>query len=156
MTDDCIGILQHKFDKMQGRTFDLGEWLHWYAFDVITSITFSNRMGFMEQEMDIEGIIAAIEGRLAYNSVVGEMPGLHQFLLGSAVVRAAANFVPALAKLNSSQYITRFAARQLERYQNTDKDVSSMKDMLARFRYSQKGQEEMPCDDLLTHASTNM
>lgn len=113
-------------------------------------------MGFMEQEMDIEGIIAAIEGRLAYNSVVGEMPGLHQFLLGSAVVRAAANFVPALAKLNSSQYITRFAARQLERYQNTDKDVSSMKDMLARFRYSQKGQEEMPCDDLLTHASTNM
>ncbi|KAI6749277.1 hypothetical protein HG530_015116 [Fusarium avenaceum] len=156
MTDDCIGILQHKFDKMQGRTFDLGEWLHWYAFDVITSITFSNRMGFMEQEMDIEGIIAAIEGRLAYNSVVGEMFGLHQFLLGSAVVRAAANFVPALAKLNSSQYITRFAARQLERYQNTDKDVSSMKDMLARFRYSQKGQEEMPCDDLLTHASTNI
>lgn len=56
-----------------------------YAFDVITSVTFSNRIGFMEQEMDVQGIINAIEGRLAYNSVIGEAPVLHKYLLGNPV-----------------------------------------------------------------------
>ncbi|KAL2410861.1 hypothetical protein ABEF91_000066 [Exophiala dermatitidis] len=72
-------------DSKQGKDFDFGEWLQWYAFDVITSVTFSNRIGFMEQEMDVQGIINAIEGRLAYNSVVGEAPVLHKYLLGNPV-----------------------------------------------------------------------
>ncbi|KAL2414082.1 Cytochrome P450 monooxygenase [Exophiala dermatitidis] len=85
MTDDCIDIFQTKLDSKQGKDIDFGEWLQWYAFDVITSVTFSNRIGFMEQEMDVQGIINAIEGRLAYNSVVGEAPVLHKYLLGNPV-----------------------------------------------------------------------
>ncbi|KAJ4502662.1 hypothetical protein HRR83_008960 [Exophiala dermatitidis] len=85
MTDDCIDIFQTKLDSKQGKDIDFGEWLQWYAFDVITSVTFSNRIGFMEQEMDVQGIINAIEGRLAYNSVIGEAPVLHKYLLGNPV-----------------------------------------------------------------------
>lgn len=156
MTDDCIEILQRKFDGMQGKDFDLGEWLQWYSFDVITSVTFSNCMGFMEQEKDIQGVIDAIEGRLAYNSVVGEAPYLHKILLGNRFVAYLVSWVPTLAWLNSTQHILRFAAKQLERYNTRDKSLDSLRDMLARFRRSRDGEEIMSTDDLLSHASSNM
>jgi Cytochrome P450 len=78
-TDVCIQILERKLDVIQGQDIDFATGLHWYAFDVITSITFSNRLGFMEQEKDVGSIVEAIEGRLMYNSVVGQVPHLHDF-----------------------------------------------------------------------------
>jgi hypothetical protein len=53
---------------------------------VISSITFSNRLGFMEQERDINNIIAAIEGRLVYNSIIGQAPWLHKYLFGNTII----------------------------------------------------------------------
>jgi hypothetical protein len=157
MTDDCIEIIQQKFDCMQARDFDLGEWLHWYSFDVITSVTFSNRMGFMEQEKDVMDVIDAIEGRLMYNSVVGQAPALHKYLLGNPLVARMANKIPALARLNSSQYIVQFAAKQLERYNIKDKSpTDGLRDMLARFRRARDGEEVMSNDDLLSHAVSNV
>ena len=70
MNDACSEILLRKLREREGQEIDLGRWLHWYAFDVISSITFSNRLGFMEQEKDVGNIIEAIEGRLVYNSIV--------------------------------------------------------------------------------------
>lgn len=156
MTDTCIEILQNKLNVMQGKDIDLGEWLQWYAFDVITSITFSNRLGFMEEEKDVAGIINAIEGRLAYNSVIGEVPCLHKYLLGNPVVGRIANLIPALARLNSAGYIATFAAKQLERYKSTDKSSDQLRDMLARFRRSRDGEEVMTDKELLSHATSNM
>lgn len=75
LTDMCISILSQKLSRMPNRDIDLGEWLHWFAFDVITSITFSNCLGFMEREEDISSIIDAIGGRLFYNSAVGRRLG---------------------------------------------------------------------------------
>ncbi|KAL2420053.1 Cytochrome P450 monooxygenase cicH [Exophiala dermatitidis] len=110
----------------------------------------------MEQEMDVQGIINAIEGRLAYNSVVGEAPVLHKYLLGNPVGSYLAGWIPSLARLNSSQYIVRFAAKQLERYSFHDKSTDSLRDMLARFKRSRDGDELMTNDDLLSHASSKI
>lgn len=49
----CTEIFERKLLEKQGAPIDLGTWLHWYAFDLITSITFSNRLGFMEKETDV-------------------------------------------------------------------------------------------------------
>lgn len=156
MTDDCIRIFKKKLDGMQGRDFDLGEWLQWYAFDVITSITFSNRLGFMEEERDVDGIINAIEGRLAYNSVIGQAPMLHDYLLGNSISAAIANWIPALARLNSARYIAIFAGKQLRRYDSEDKPTDHLNDMLARFKRSRVGDEAMGDRDLLSHATSNV
>ena len=156
MTDSCIDILQRKFDGMQGKDFDLGEWLQWYSFDVITSITFSDCMGFMDQERDVQGVIEAIEGRLFYNSVIGEAPYLHKILLGNPLVARLIPRIPALAWLNSGSHVLRFAAKQLERYSGRDKSRDSLRDMLSRFRRSRDGEEVMSNDELLSHASSNM
>jgi cytochrome P450 len=156
MTDDCIAIIQGKLDSKQGQEIDFGEWLQWFSFDVITSITFSNRIGFMEQEKDVSGIINAIEGRLAYNSVIGEAPSLNRFLLGNPFVESLASYIPALARLNSARFIVAFAAKQLDRYKSSGKSTEQLRDMLARFKRSRDGEEVMSEKELLSHASSNV
>jgi cytochrome P450 len=156
LTDSCIKILEEKFEKLQGQIIDLGTWVHWYAFDVITSITFSNRLGFMEREEDVGGIIEAIEGRLMYNSVIGQTPSLHNFLLGNKVVEYIANFIPPIARLNKARYIVQFAAKQLERYQNKDSSSLDYRDMLDRFKRFKDGAEVINDNELLSHAASNI
>jgi len=156
LTDECIAIFQDKIkDKLEQAErykieLDLGEWLHWYAFDVITSITFSNRLGFMQAERDVEGIISAIEGRLKYNATIGQWPALHKLLLGNNFVSWVANFVPSLAKLNTSRRIVEFAARQLQRYETKDREKLKYRDMLDRFRRTKSdGEVQMTDVDVL-------
>ncbi|KAL7268166.1 hypothetical protein RUND412_009219 [Rhizina undulata] len=63
-----------------GAVCDFGEWLQWYAFDVIGEMTFSRRLGFLEEGRDVDGIIANLEDRLNYGSIVGQMPFLDRLL----------------------------------------------------------------------------
>ena len=156
LTDVCIKILEKKLDAVQGQDIDFGTWLHWYAFDVITSITFSNRLGFMEQEKDVGDIIESIEGRLMYNSVIGQAPYLHDLLLGNQFVEHLANSIPALARMNKARYIVQFAAKQLDRYNSKDAASLDYRDMLDRFRRHKDGVEVMTEKELLSHASSNI
>ena len=160
-----------------GEDIDLGVWVHvsltsctisivecfteqwlsqWYAWDTISSITFSNRLGFMEQEKDINNIIAAIEGRLFYNSIVGQVPSLHAYLFGNSFVAWLGSFIPSVAILNSSKYIVAFTANQLERYQNKESNTGELQDMLARFKCIKDGELAMDDSELLSHASGNI
>lgn len=49
---------------------DFGTWLQYYAFDVIGELTFSQRLGFVDQGKDIEGVISVLERMLNYFAVV--------------------------------------------------------------------------------------
>lgn len=156
MNDECSEILLRKLRERVGQEIDLGKWLHWYAFDVITSITFSNRLDFMEQEKDVGNIIEAIEGRLVYNSIVGEAPWMHKFLFGNPLVSYLANAIPAAAALNKSKYIVSFAGQQLQRYQGKDSSSGQLPDMLDRFKRFKEGEQVMSDSELLSHASSNI
>jgi hypothetical protein len=67
--------LAEKYADM-GAECDLGQWLHWYAFDVIGELTFSKRLGFLEEEHDIGGVMKNITQRLDYASVVSRFYNL--------------------------------------------------------------------------------
>ena len=54
----------------EGKVFDLGMWMHWFAIDVIMEITFGERVGFLEREVDVDGIMGMIERRFGYVAVV--------------------------------------------------------------------------------------
>lgn len=98
LVDPCSEIFTEAMEDLQGEVVDLGVWLQWYAFDVIGSITFAKRFGFMEKREDVKGIISAIEWVLMYAGIVGQVPWLHQFLLGSMLfqklLRAVSNSDP--------------------------------------------------------------
>ncbi|KAJ9657594.1 hypothetical protein H2198_004240 [Neophaeococcomyces mojaviensis] len=163
LTDECISVFQRKVDqkldasKTGAVEMDLGEWLHWYAFDVIMSITFSKRLGFMEQEKDVGGIIAAIEGRLRYAATVGQMPWLHGLLFGSETMSSVLNMVPAVAMMNTSARIVEFTAQQMKRYGGKEEEEMKYVDMLDRFKKTKDNGEVLMTDtDLLLAASGNV
>jgi len=113
-------------------------------------------MGFMEQEEDVQNIIAAIEGRLVYNSIVGQAPYLHRYLFGNSFVTWLVGFIPALAVLNSSRHIVAFPTQNLQRYQNKEFNTVHLQDMLDRFKRYRDGEQVMNDDELLSNAVSNM
>ena len=52
------------------RPCDFGQWLQMFAFDVIGEITFSHRLGFLEQGEDVDGIISGIWDTFRKTSLV--------------------------------------------------------------------------------------
>ena len=110
----------------------------------------------MENEVDVNNIIAAIEGRLVYNSIVGQVPYLHPYLFGNKFVAWLASFIPSVAILNSSRYIVEFTQKQLQRYHNKEFNTVNLQDMLARFKRYKDGEQVMDESELLSHTSGNI
>ena len=110
----------------------------------------------MENERDINDIIAAIEGRLVYNSIIGQVPWLHSYLFGNSFVAWLASFIPSVAILNSARYIVAFTAKQLERYHNKEFNTPDVEDLLARFKRFRDGEEVMDESELLSATSGNI
>lgn len=124
----------------------------------------------MEEERDIHNIIAAINGRLIYNSIIGQVPTLHRYLFGNSLVAYLATLIPSVALLNSSRYIVDFTAQQLSHHDKeapspNNKDPSdhsssnSSPDMLTRFRRpkpSVNNSASLSPAELLSHTSGNI
>lgn len=157
MNDECSAIFLRKLDGLVGQEINLGEWLHWYATDVIMSITFSNRLGFMEREEDVENIIRAVDGRRIYNAIIGQLPSLHPYLFGNRIFAWLADFIPSIAVLNSTKYIVDFAVQQIQHHDTTETPNNNnhpkLADLLSRFR---KTRNEMTKTEFLNATLTNI
>ena len=79
---------------------DLGEWLQWYAFDVIGNITFAQTFGFLSSRQDSLNVIDGIEAGNQYNTVIGQTPEWHPWLLGNGRLVDLMMKIPAVAKAN--------------------------------------------------------
>lgn len=63
LVDQVLVCLEEQLDKKfsgTGASFNFGEYLQYFAFDVMGTLTFSKRYGFLETGKDVQGILAAI------------------------------------------------------------------------------------------------
>ncbi|CAG7958566.1 unnamed protein product [Penicillium salamii] len=51
--------LDHRFIETK-QVFDLGDWVQFFAFDVMGTLTFSRRYGFLDQGQDVDGLLDSI------------------------------------------------------------------------------------------------
>ena len=156
MNDECSAILTSKLDGLVGKDIDLGDWLHWYAFDVITTIAFSNRLGFMESQSDVEGVIEALSTRLKYVSTIGQAPYLHKYLSGNRIVSWITNLLRDTESLNPTKHIIGFITHQVNRRETKDPSTLELKDLLGRFKRFKDGEQVMDDTELMSHASANV
>lgn len=125
--DDTIELLMHKMkaaasgqtggpikDYSKGHVVDLGNWLHWFAFDVLGEVAFSRSFGFLEQGRDVEGAIHTIDESQRYNGIVGQVPFMDHFLRRNPLRK----LIPMLDTKNA--LITRMAFDELGRRQPFD------------------------------------
>ncbi|MCJ1468060.1 hypothetical protein MMC07_006686 [Pseudocyphellaria aurata] len=61
--DAVLDVMCHALDErfvQTGKIFDLADWLQYFAFDVMGTLTFSKRYGFLENGHDVDGMLQAI------------------------------------------------------------------------------------------------
>ncbi|GIZ38882.1 hypothetical protein CKM354_000228100 [Cercospora kikuchii] len=61
-------------DVEKRESCDLGNWLHYFAFDVLGEIAFSRRFGFLEAGFDVENAIKTIDDMQWYDGLIGQIP----------------------------------------------------------------------------------
>ncbi|KAK4041617.1 cytochrome P450 [Parachaetomium inaequale] len=119
--DDTIEALVRKVaEHVDGgggdRVFDLGDYLHYFAFDVLGEVAFSRGFGFLAEGRDVDGAIRTIDQSQTYNGIVGQVPELDFLLRRNPLWQ----FVPWLSTKNA--LITRMALEEMARRQPFDKD----------------------------------
>lgn len=121
--NDTIELLAKKIgEHIDGNkgVFDLGDYLHYFAFDVLGEVAFSRSFGFLAEGRDVDNAIKTIDNSQWYNGIVGQIPELDLLLRRNPLWQ----FVPWLSTKNA--LITRMALEEMARRQPFDKDSAGL------------------------------
>lgn len=125
--EDTERKLMAKLDKMcQSETqhCNLGDYLHFYAFDVLGEVAFSRNFGFVEAGRDLEGAIKTIDDMQWYDGIVGQIPEWDWVFRRNPLW----NYVPGYDP--TKFLITRMALQELEK-RKTVGDETGRKDLMS-------------------------
>ena len=121
--DDTIELLAGKMnehiDSGKG-VFDLGAYLHYFAFDVLGEVAFSRSFGFLAEGRDVDNAIKTIDNSQTYNGSVGQIPEVDWLLRRNPLWQ----FIPWLSTKNA--LITRMALEEMARRQPFDKENAGL------------------------------
>ncbi len=87
-------VLEVLFDQLDQRfshsqeIFDLGQWLQFFAFDVMGTLTFSKRYGFLEKGQDINDMLATIWNFMTDAAPFTQIPWLDEWWRKNRIVAA--------------------------------------------------------------------
>lgn len=119
------------------RECNLGNLLHYFAFDVLGEVAFSRRFGFLEQEVDIEGSIKNIDDVQWYDGIVGQIPEFDILLRNNPLRPYLPFWKP------EPTTMTRIAIEELEKRKQNDGSYDSAGiDLLAELLRAHEGNAE--------------
>ncbi|KAL9107920.1 MAG: hypothetical protein Q9227_007242 [Pyrenula ochraceoflavens] len=136
--EDTIDLLRRKvndFAKNPEKPMDLGDWLHYFAFDVLGEVAFSRKFGFLQAGYDLEGAIKTIDDSQWYNGIVGQVPFFDRFLRRNPLWQ----YVPFLSTKNA--LITRMARSEMEDRSKSGSVKTDRMDLLGQLM---KGHADKP------------
>ncbi|KAK3291691.1 cytochrome P450 [Chaetomium fimeti] len=87
--DEVLGVLFEQLDSRfvkPQQTFDLADWLQFFAFDVMGTMTFSERYGFLETGRDDQGILGAIWNFMLTVGPMTQVPWLDKLLHKNSIM----------------------------------------------------------------------
>ncbi|KAJ9644915.1 hypothetical protein H2204_001377 [Knufia peltigerae] len=131
-------LLISQLDKFteDHKVCDLGDWLHFFAFDVLGEVAFSKKFGFLEAGVDVDRAIKTIDDSQWYNGLIGQVPWLDHIFRRNPLWQ----FIPFLATKNA--LVTRVAMGQLEKRTNPQGEKVEYKDLLNSLIEAQKQHPE--------------
>ena len=127
--EDTERLLMKKLDGMcssQDQYCNLGDYLHYYAFDVLGEIAFSRKFGFLEAGYDLEKAIKTIDDMQWYDGIIGQIPEWDFAFRRNPLW----NYVPSLS---TSQFlITRMALEEIDARKKIGSKELGRKDLLSQ------------------------
>ena len=143
-------VLEVLFDQLDQRfshsqeTFDLGQWLQFFAFDVMGTLTFSKRYGFLEKGQDINDMLATIWNYMTDAAPFTQIPWLDEWWRKNQIVatlRGSTGF--SILKVVSDNISER--QQRVGNTNNDEKDIEvNDRDMLSRFLEVSKTNQSIP------------
>ncbi|KAE8420434.1 pisatin demethylase [Aspergillus pseudocaelatus] len=158
LVDSTESLFLSKLERFaeEERTLDLGTWLHWFATDVIMEITFGKRLGFLEREEDVDGILETIEKRFWYVAVAGQMPWLDKLLHKNPAVGLFARFGSKPRVSPVLQFaLERIAERKRQRLDHPERKGQEP-DFLGRFLDIQNNHSDIPDSWIISWCQQNV
>ncbi|KAK5173774.1 uncharacterized protein LTR77_002455 [Saxophila tyrrhenica] len=160
-TDAFIEQTQKRYCDT-GKPCNFSRWLQFFAFDVIGEITWSRRIGFVERDHDVDGIVKFIGDFLSYAAPVGQMPFLDLIWSKNPLLLRLQKW-----GVNNSVFpVTKFAldqnkgrAAEMEKIKQDGKlDEESGKgvDLLMKFTQAQHDHPEFMTDSQVLASCTSM
>jgi hypothetical protein len=135
---------------------DLGEWLQYYAFDVIGAITFTQTFGFLEAGSDYNHVIEGLDSGLKYAASIGQVPSFHPWLFGNSRLVDFMGSIPALANKNPVPIVFQMVKDALQTVDTTEKDGET-EDFLAYLKKQvSKDGSKMSERDMTNHMFVNL
>lgn len=129
--DDTIEQLVTKFEGFAENPgqVDLGDWLHYFAFDVLGEVAFSRKFGFLDAGFDVENAIKTIDNSQWYNGIIGQIPEFDYLFRRNPLWK----LVPTLNTKNA--LITRMALQEMDKRRPfqlgpAEKGASDRRDLL--------------------------
>ncbi|KAI1372747.1 cytochrome P450 [Hypoxylon crocopeplum] len=88
---------------------NLGDWLHFFAFDVLGEVAFGRSFGFLAAGVDKEDAIKTIDNSQKYNGIVGQIPEVDCLLRRNPLWKLVPAFNP------ENALITRIAREEMQK-----------------------------------------
>ncbi|KEF59035.1 uncharacterized protein A1O9_03878 [Exophiala aquamarina CBS 119918] len=152
--NECTEIFINLMKEKEGQKVDLTEHFQWYAFDVIASVTFQRRLGFMETRKDVFGMIEFSDLLGLYFAFIGQLPFLHPYMFGNrTLIRflkwANPSFPDPLGDLFER------IDNEMQLYDREEKS-EDRKDFLAQLRAKDDPSRPYYKRDMMNHLSNNV
>lgn len=150
--DEVLECLREKLDEKfieNSEVFNLGQWLQFFAFDVMGTLTFSKRYGFLETGKDVGGMLGTIVDFMRSSAPLTQIPWLDWALRKNRIGDAFQRRFGVQASLG----ILGFVGRAIREKQGTmsngeNKDTGDKygrgKDFLTRYIELQQNDPEVP------------
>ncbi|KAL2839393.1 cytochrome P450 [Aspergillus pseudoustus] len=149
---ECTAVLMERLEEFaaSGQSFNLQQWMQFYAFDAIGLITVNKRFGFLDSGKDQDGLIAALHSYLVYAAHVGIFNEFHSLLT------RILSWLPA----GGIAHLVAFASQQISEGQNmfTAKDSNDLSDPFLKKLLAIHSQdpEKISKADIFTTCITNI
>ncbi|KAH0593197.1 hypothetical protein MHUMG1_08919 [Metarhizium humberi] len=88
LVDETLRLLLKQLDDrhLGGSSFNLGNWLQYFAFDSMGTLTFSRRYGFLVQGRDVHGILEEIWTFMKTVALMGQIPWFDELWNKNALI----------------------------------------------------------------------
>ncbi|RLL97903.1 hypothetical protein CFD26_105311 [Aspergillus turcosus] len=129
--------LEERFTATQ-QIVDMGQWLQFFAFDVMGTMTFSKRYGFLDEGKDDNGMLGTIVDFMRTSAPMTQSPFLDRILrknILADIFWQAVRPTPSLAILS---FVAQAIREKKEKLEKGDSPASSHTDFLTRYINLQK------------------
>ncbi|KAK7216905.1 hypothetical protein V2G26_004908 [Clonostachys chloroleuca] len=159
--DQCARLFDQRLHEVSaaGVPIDIGHWMQCYALDVISQITFAERLGTLDSGNDIGGVMKSLEDSFYYGSTVGIYGHIHPYLF------AAISFLDRLTVRGNGQgflYVVQLAQKKINAYKAKpaaiyEKADDGSEEFVSKFmKQNAANPERFTTDHMLTGCSMNI